>query len=102
MGVIPYELLIPLGQLKALNLSGNHLVNVSMQILHPVNELDVSRQQTIDKNQISFTFLLFYFDSIRFTAIGCITQSIERNRRKPSVNVAENQRSSIGKQSAHL
>lgn len=42
MGVIPYELLIPLGQLKALNLSGNHLVNVSMQILHPVNELDVS------------------------------------------------------------
>lgn len=42
MGVIPYELLIPLGQLKALNLSGNHLVNVSMQILHPVNNLDVS------------------------------------------------------------
>lgn len=44
MGVIPYELLVPLGQLKALNLSGNHLVNVSMQILHPVVGLEVSRQ----------------------------------------------------------
>lgn len=42
MGVIPYELLVPLGQLKALNLSGNHLVNISMQILHPVSNLDVS------------------------------------------------------------
>lgn len=42
MGIIPYELLVPLGQLKSLNLSGNHLVNVSMQILHPVNNLDVS------------------------------------------------------------
>lgn len=42
MGVIPYELLVPFGQLKALNLSGNHLVNVSMQILHPVNGLEVS------------------------------------------------------------
>lgn len=41
MGVIPYELLVPLGQLKSLNLSGNHLVNVSMQILHPVNSLEV-------------------------------------------------------------
>lgn len=44
MGVIPYELLVPLGQLKALNLSGNHLVNVSMQILHPVVSLEVSRK----------------------------------------------------------
>lgn len=42
MGVIPYELLVPLGQLRALNLSGNHLVNVSMQILHPVDSLEVS------------------------------------------------------------
>lgn len=42
MGVIPYELLVPLGQLKALNLSGNHLVNVSMQILQPVDGLEVS------------------------------------------------------------
>lgn len=42
MGVIPYELLVPFGQLKALNLSGNHLVNVSMQILQPVNGLEVS------------------------------------------------------------
>lgn len=42
MGVIPYELLVPLGQLKALNMSGNHLVNVSMQILSPVNGLEVS------------------------------------------------------------
>lgn len=42
MGVIPYELLVPLGQLKALNLSGNHLVNVSMQILSPVESLEVS------------------------------------------------------------
>lgn len=46
MGVIPYELLVPLGQLKALNLSGNHLVNVSMQILQPVNGLEVSRHRT--------------------------------------------------------
>ncbi|XP_055294991.1 insulin-like growth factor-binding protein complex acid labile subunit isoform X2 [Sitodiplosis mosellana] len=48
MGVIPYELLVPLGQLKALNLSGNHLVNVSMQILQPVDGLellDISRNQ---------------------------------------------------------
>lgn len=43
MGLIPYELLVPLGQLKALNLSGNHLVNVSMQIIHPVNGLEVCR-----------------------------------------------------------
>lgn len=43
MGVIPYELLVPLGQLRALNLSGNHLVNVSMQILHPVISLEVSK-----------------------------------------------------------
>lgn len=42
MGVIPYELLVPLGQLRALNLSNNHLINVSMQILHPVDSLEVS------------------------------------------------------------
>lgn len=47
MGVIPYELLVPFGQLKALNLSGNHLVNVSMQILQPVNGLEVSIAITI-------------------------------------------------------
>lgn len=47
MGVIPYELLVPFGQLKALNLSGNHLVNVSMQILQPVNGLEVSITITI-------------------------------------------------------
>lgn len=41
MGLIPYELLVPLGQLKQLNLSGNHLVNVSMQIIYPVNGLEV-------------------------------------------------------------
>lgn len=41
MGLIPYELLVPLGQLRHLNLSGNHLVNVSMQIIYPVNGLEV-------------------------------------------------------------
>lgn len=70
MGVIPYELLIPLGQLKALNLSGNHLVNVSMQILHPVNELDVSgetsgnRQTNLPFSLMAMQFILFRFNSI--------------------------------------
>lgn len=55
MGIIPYELLVPLGQLKSLNLSGNHLVNVSMQILHPVNNLDVSIYIDHRPPKIAFT-----------------------------------------------
>lgn len=59
MGLIPYELLVPLGQLKALNLSGNHLVNVSMQIIHPVNGLEVCRQ--LERGVFLFFALLFDF-----------------------------------------
>lgn len=52
MGLIPYELLVPFGQLKALNLSGNHLVNVSMQIIHPVNGLEVCQNQLMAGKRI--------------------------------------------------
>lgn len=58
MGLIPYELLVPLGQLKALNLSGNHLVNVSMQIIHPVNGLEVCRQLEVFRFIFSLYFTL--------------------------------------------
>jgi hypothetical protein len=42
MGILPLGLLVPLSQLKSLNLSGNHLDNNSMQILNPVSHLEVS------------------------------------------------------------
>lgn len=61
MGVIPYELLVPLGQLKALNLSGNHLVNVSMQILHPVDGLQVSKSGSGSSSSNKMLIHHFYF-----------------------------------------
>ncbi|KAG4065098.1 hypothetical protein HA402_007495, partial [Bradysia odoriphaga] len=48
MGPLPMELLVPFRQLKALNLSGNHLDNALLQILKPVTSLellDLSRNQ---------------------------------------------------------
>lgn len=42
MGPLPMELLVPFRQLKALNLSGNHLDNALLQILKPVTTLEVS------------------------------------------------------------
>lgn len=42
MGPLPMELLVPFRQLKALNLSGNHLDNALLLILKPVTTLEVS------------------------------------------------------------
>lgn len=42
MGSLPMELLVPFRQLKALNLSGNHLDNALLLILKPVTSLEVS------------------------------------------------------------
>lgn len=41
MGPLPLGLLVPFSQLKSLNLSGNHLSNVLLQILNPVSKLEV-------------------------------------------------------------
>lgn len=42
MGPLPLTLLTSFGQLRSLNLSGNHLVNLSLPILNPANNLEVS------------------------------------------------------------
>lgn len=98
MGVIPYELLVPLGQLKALNLSGNHLVNVSMQILHPVDGLQVSKSGSGSSSSNKMLIHHFYFSgrlcSFLFSksefysfharahaAIGYIAKPVKRHRR---------------------
>lgn len=54
MGPLPFELLVPLNNLKFLNLSGNHLVNVTMQLIYPLDGLEVK----------------MYFPSCRFHYIG--------------------------------
>lgn len=41
MGPIPLTILAPFGQLRSLNLSGNHLTNASLSILEPANNLEV-------------------------------------------------------------
>ena len=46
MGPLPMGLLVPLSQLKSLNLSGNHLVNFSLAVLDPIGGLDVSTNTT--------------------------------------------------------
>lgn len=69
MGVIPYELLVPFGQLKALNLSGNHLVNVSMQILQPVNGLEVSIRHRFGITMFGVIFFYSNFDRTQNKAI---------------------------------
>lgn len=83
MGVIPYELLVPLGQLRALNLSGNHLVNVSMQILHPVDSLEVS---WIIGNKMPFIIFIsvniffwyqFFSQFPFFSAIGYFSEPVK-------------------------
>lgn len=42
MGPIPLTILSPFGQLRSLNLSGNHLINISLSILDPANNLEVN------------------------------------------------------------
>lgn len=42
MGPIPLTILSPFGQLRSLNLSGNHMINISLTILDPANNLEVS------------------------------------------------------------
>ncbi|XP_036340411.1 uncharacterized protein LOC118749740 [Rhagoletis pomonella] len=48
MGVLPIGLLVPFKQLRYLNISGNHLDNMSLQVIDPCRELeflDLSRNQ---------------------------------------------------------
>lgn len=54
MGPLPMGLLVPFTHLSSLNLSGNHLVNISLQILDPVTSLEVSQSYPIT-NDFSFT-----------------------------------------------
>lgn len=42
MGTLPMGLLLPLTNLKSLNLSGNHMDNVSLFVLTPISTLQVS------------------------------------------------------------
>lgn len=44
MGVLPMGLLVPFKQLRYLNISGNHLDNMSLQVIDPCRELEVSAQ----------------------------------------------------------
>lgn len=52
MGRLPMGLLLPLTNLKSLNLSGNHMDNVSLFILTPISSLKVSlNERNIKKNK---------------------------------------------------
>lgn len=87
MGVIPYELLVPLGQLRALNLSNNHLINVSMQILHPVDSLEVSwiignKMPFIIFISVNIFFWYQFFSPIPiYLAIGYFSEPVKWYRR---------------------
>ena len=52
MGGLPMGLLLPLTSLKALNLSGNHLDNVSLFILTPISTLQVSEGRNRCKGSV--------------------------------------------------
>lgn len=57
MGPMPMGLLAPFTHLNSLNLSGNHLVNISLQILDPVTSLEVSQSCPMT---LYFFHLLFH------------------------------------------
>lgn len=42
MGHLPAKILYPFRELRALNLSGNRLVNTSLDLLNPIEQLEVS------------------------------------------------------------
>ncbi|XP_067625979.1 carboxypeptidase N subunit 2 [Eurosta solidaginis] len=54
MGILPMGLLVPFKQLRYLNISGNHLDNMSLQVIDPCRELeflDLSRNQLYGINE---------------------------------------------------
>ncbi|CAD6999074.1 unnamed protein product [Ceratitis capitata] len=52
MGVLPMGLLVPFKQLRYLNISGNHLDNMSLQVIDPCRELEVSTFLDLSRNQL--------------------------------------------------
>lgn len=59
MGPLPLGLLTPFGALRALNLSGNHLDNITLQLINSVTTLEVSSTNTI--NHPPTTHLCTYY-----------------------------------------
>jgi hypothetical protein len=95
MGPMPVNILTTFRHLRALNLSGNHIDNITLQVINPAANLEVGDQSIIDNIILPPTFMSRF--TLPLSDAGFVSQPIERHRGALCEEIDENKGRENGK-----